>query len=252
MNHCSLTLYLTRCGVVVIAMAALIWTASAAAPIKITIQVASPADLTVEIDALLTAIQESTKSTESYSEHQTQLKRQSIQIAVFAQTLAEHEIDSPLKKSAPSLRNASLSLVRSTTFDEATQAVARISEAMEGKHSGTPAVEIEWNKLARASAVMPLLKERSEAVRKGLRRPKDAEIESRNAMAMAVLALTLHGDTHLAKTPADKTAWQDYCLEVQSHMSQAAAAIKTRDASAVDHFRMGMEACDKCHQKFKP
>jgi hypothetical protein len=127
-----------------------------------------------------------------------------------------------------------------------------MGEAMEGKHSGTPVVEIDWNKLTRANAVMPMLKERSEAVRKGLRRPKDTEIESRNAMAMAVLALTLHGDSHLAKTPADKTAWQDYCLELQAHMSQAAAAIKSRDAAAVEHFRMGMEACDKCHQKFKP
>lgn len=252
LRRCTLSLLIIRCVCVVLLGILVAWSAMAAAPVKINSDIATPVDLTAEIDALLTTIQESALSPESYAEKQQQLKRQSLQIAVFAQSLAEHEVESPLKKSAPSLRNASLALARASAYDEAIQALTRMREAMEGKLSGTPAVEIEWSKLARTSTIMPILKERSEAIRRSLRRPKDADVESRNAMAIAILALATHGDLHLAKTPIDRTLWQEACLDLQTNMSRAATAIKTRDSAAADHFRLGMEACDKCHQKFKP
>lgn len=239
-------------GCIVVIGLFIVWTANAAAPVKINTEIASPVDLTAEIDSLLTTIRESTLTAESYADQQQQVKRNAIQIAIFAQTLAEHETESPLKKSAPALRNASLALVRTTSYEEGLQSLARMREAMEGKLSGTPAVDIEWSKLASASMLMPILKARSESIRRNFRRPKDPDVESRNATAIALLALATHGDLHLAKTPAERTAWQDACLELQTNMSRAASAIKGRDSSAADHFRLGMEACDKCHQKFKP
>ena len=252
MKRCNLAQLIIWCVFVALAGTSINWSADAASPVKMNAEVVSPADLTAEIDALLTTIQESTLSAESYAERQQQRNRAAIQIAVFAQSLAEHEVESPLKKSAPGLRNASLALTRAASYEEGMQSLARIREAMEGKLSGTHAVDIEWNKLARTSTLMPILKERSESIRRGLRRPKDANVESRNAMAIALLALAAHGDLHLAKTPADRIVWQDACLELQTNMSLVATAIKTRDSSAPDHFRLGMEACDKCHQKFKP
>ena len=228
------------------------WAAMAAPPVKITSEVATPVDLTAEVVALSSSIEQAVETPESFDEQRESLKRKALQIAILAQALAEHEMDSPLKKSAPGLRNAALALARTTTVEEARQTKARLNEALEGKLSGTPAVEAEWGKLTRAGSLMPVLKERSDAIRRALRRPKDPELESRNAMTIAVLILAVHGDTGSAKNAADKSAWQEISLELQGHMSRAAAAIKARDSSTADHFRLGMEACDKCHLKFKP
>ena len=224
----------------------------AAAPTTMTSNVASPGDLTAEVHTLLTSVEQSLDSVDSYNNRHESMKRQALQIALLAQGLAEHESDSPLKKPAPAMRNASLMLSRAGSFDEATQALGRLKEARDGKATGTPAVEADWGKLARAGTWMSLMKERAEATRRGLRRPKDPEADSRNTMVIALMSLAVHGDTQAVKNPADRPAWQEICLELQGHMSRATKAIKTRDNSAADHFRMGMEACDKCHQKFKP
>jgi hypothetical protein len=141
---------------------------------------------------------------------------------------------------------------RANGHEDAMTIFPRLSDAMAGKLSGTPATEIEWGKLARASSLMSMMKERSEAVRRGLRRPKNPDIESRQALAIALMAMSVHGDLQSVKNQADRPAWQEASLELQGHMSKAAAAIKAADGTAADHFRMGMEACDKCHLKFKP
>ena len=229
-----------------------VWAANAAPPLKITADVASIADLTAESQALLTSIEQSLATEESYNGRREPLRRQAIQIAIFAQALAEHDGDSPEKRTAPGLRDSALGLARAMSFDEASQALPSVKAALAGQQRGTPTVEADWGKLARAGTLMHVMKERSEAIRRGLRRPKDPEVESRHATAIALMILVVHGDTHAVKSPVDKQAWQDICLELQGHMSLAAAAIKTRDNSAADHFRLGMEACDKCHQKFKP
>ena len=229
-----------------------VWSVYAAAPVKITPEVASVADLTAEAHTMLTSVEQMLASAESYNERHDQLKQQAVQIAIFAQALTEHEGESPLKKSAPSLRNAGLALARAKSYEEAGPVLPRLKEAMEGKISGTPAADAEWGTLARAATLMHTMKERSEAIRKGLRRPKDPDLESRNATAIALMILAVHGDTQAVKNAADKPVWQEMCLEVHGQMSLTAAAIKTRNSSAADHFRLGMEACDKCHQKFKP
>jgi len=234
-------------GILVIA-----WAVNAAPPVKMTADVALIEDLTAESQGLLTSIEQFLATEESYNDRREQLKRQAVQIAIFAQALAEHVDDSPVKTSAPGARNAALELARSTSFEEASQALPNLKMAVEGKTRGTPAVEADWGKLANRGLLMHAMKERTEAIRRALRRPKDPDVESRHAMAIALMILSVHGDTRTAKTPADKSAWQETCLELQGHMSKAAMAIKTRNESAADHFRLGMEACDKCHQKFKP
>ena len=150
------------------------------------------------------------------------------------------------------LVDAALAVAKAGSMKESAEQVAVIKQGLEGTTAGTAVREFDWTRLARSGAMMGAMKERSEAIRRGLRRPKDPAAESRQPLAIALMALVLHGDTHAVKDPSDKPAWQEACLELQGHMSRAAAAIKSRDGSAVDHFRMGMEACDKCHQKFKP
>lgn len=229
-----------------------VFAAMAAAPVKITPEVAAIADLTAEIQTLLTTIEERVTSMESYNDYRDQLKRQSLQIAILSQALAEHESDSMMKKSAPSLRNAALTLARASSHEEAMQVLPRLKEARDGKSTGTPAIDAEWEKLGRASTLMHAMKERSESIRRALRRPKEPEAESRHAMVIGLMALAVHGDLQAVKNPADRGLWQEICVDLQGHMSLAAAAIKARDTAAADHFRLGMEACDRCHQKFKP
>ena len=92
----------------------------AAAPTKITSAVASPGDLTAEVHTLLTSVEQSLDSVDSYNNRHESMKRQALQIALLSQGLAEHESDSPLKKPAPAMRNAALMLSRVGSFDEAT------------------------------------------------------------------------------------------------------------------------------------
>ena len=223
----------------------------AAPPNRLTTASVAPEDLTAEIRGLLTAI-EAGLSSDAFREHLQQRTRQATQIAIFSQALADHESETPLKKYAADMRDAALALTKSLTPEDTTAQVAIIRNALAGKSSGTAPREMDWSHLAKASAMMGAMKERSEAVRRGLRRPRDPDVESRHALAIALMSLVVHGDTHAVKNPDDQPLWQETSLELHRHLSRAAASIKSRDPSAADHFRLGMEACDKCHEKFKP
>jgi hypothetical protein len=241
-------------GVIAMAAMSLVtigWVATAALPIKITNDVATPADLEAEVQSLLKSIEPLMVSAESYRDGQEQLKRQSVQIAILAQALAQHESDSPLKPAAESLRNAALGLSRASNSDEAGRLFAAIQSAAEGKTVATDAAS-EPPKIASASSMMHAMKQRAETIRKSFRKPKDPEVESRHAMMIALMSLCVHDDSRAVKNPDVLPQWKAASLEVQQHMSRAAIAIKTRHESAANEFRLGMEACDKCHLQFKP
>lgn len=241
-------------GVIAMATISLVtigWVATAALPIKITNDVASPADLVAEVQSLLKSIEPSMASPESYRDGHEQLKRQSVQIAILAQAIAQHEGDSPLKPAAESLRNAALGLSRAGSFDEAGRLLTAVKLASEGKPVAADPVP-EPARIASASSMMHAMKQRAEALRKSFRRPKDPEEESRHAMMIALMSLCVHDDSRAVKSPEDVPQWKAASLEVQQHMSRAALAIKTRHESGAIEFRLGMEACDKCHLQFKP
>ena len=241
-------------GVFAVVSLITVWVA-AAPPAKITSEVALTVDITAEVHSLLTFIESSLASGELYNERRDQVRRQAIQVAILAQASADHDALSIWKESAPELRDAALVLARSKSLplEEAAMSLEKAKEAIAGKLSGRPAAEADWGKLASTGTLMSIMKERTELIRKGLRKPKDPAVESRNAMVVSIMALALHNTTHALKDPAEKPAWQEICMELQVHMSRAADAVRSKDpGSAADHFRMGMEACDKCHQKFKP
>lgn len=225
-------------------------TALAAPPAKLS-EVASTDDLEAEVAARLSDIELALASTGSYSERLDSMRRSATHLAICAQALAEHESDSKLKAAGPDLRDAALAIARSTSFDDATKTLPALKSASAGKASGTATVEYDWSKLSRRGAVMSALKSRSESLRRAMRKPGDPVEDSRHATAMALLALVAHGDTHAVKDPADKPRWRELSLELQRHMTKAATAIKARDESAPDHFRLGMETCNTCHEKFK-
>ena len=228
------------------------WFAALAAPPTKLSEVASTDDLVAEITARLSDIEQALASAESYRERLDSMRRSATHLAICAQALAEHEADSKLKPSGPDLRDAALVIARSRSYDEATKTLSALKAAAGGMASGTATIEYDWGKLARLGSVMSALKSRSESLRRAMRKPGDPAEDSRHATAIALLALVAHGDTHALKDPADKPRWQELSLEVQRHFTKAATAIKARDESAADHFRLGMEACNTCHEKFKP
>ena len=226
-------------------------TALAAPPTKLS-EVASTDDLMAEATARLSDIEQALESAESYRERLDSMRRSATHLAICAQALAEHEADSKLKQSGPDLRDAALVIARSQSYDEARKTLPALKSAAGGKSRGTAKVEYNWSELSRFGSVMSVMKSRSESLRRAMRKPGDPAEDSRHATAIALLALVAHGDTHAVKDPADKPRWQELSLEVQRHFTKAATAIKARDESAADHFRLGMEACNTCHEKFKP
>ena len=228
------------------------WLTALAAPPTRVSEVASTDDLVAEAAARLSDVEQALVSAESYRERLDSMRRSATHLAICAQALAEYESDSKLKGSGPDLRDAALAIARSTSFDDATKTLPALKAATSGKVSGTAKVEYDWSKLSRRGAVMSAMKSRSESLRRAMRKPGDPAEDSRHATAIALLALVAHGDTHAVKDPADKPRWQELSLEVQRHFTKAATAIKAGDESAADHFRLGMEACNTCHEKFKP
>lgn len=225
-------------------------TALAAPPVKLS-EVASTDDLLAEVAARLSEIEQALVSAESYKELLDSMRRSATHLAICAQALAEHDVDSKLKSSGPDLRDAALAIAHSRTYDAASQSLAVLKTAAAGQVGGTAKVEFDWSGLSRFGSVMSAMKSRSESLRRAMRRPGDPVEDSRHATAIALLALVAHGDTHAVKDPADRPRWRELSLEVQRHFTQAATAIKTKDESAADHFRLGMEACNACHEKFK-
>ncbi len=250
-----MTVTVLRCWILLVVAVAVVvtgWlTVLAAPPTKLS-EVASTDDLVAEATARLTDVEQALASAESYKERLDSMRRSATYLAICAQALAEHEADSKLKQSGPDLRDAALAIARSRSYDEATKALPALKAAAAGKASGTVTVEYDWSKLARLGSVMSAMKSRSESLRRAMRKPGDPTEDSRHATAIALLALVAHGNTHAVKNPDDKPRWRELSLEVQRHFTKAATAIKAKDESAGDHFRLGMEACNTCHEKFKP
>lgn len=229
------------------------WTTVAAPPTHITSEVASISDVTAEVHSLLTSIEQALSSEESYKDRRIQVKRSALQIQILGQALSDHDEPSDGKKSASSLQQGATELSTAGSLDAARQAVRRIRESLDGNISNLPVVAGDWGKIASTGTLMGLMKERAELIRKGLRRPRDPAVDSRHAMMISLMILAVHDDTRAVKSPVDKQIWQAACLELQSHFSQASTALrKMETAAAAEHFRLGMETCDRCHEKFKP
>ena len=241
-----------RWVLLVVAVVVTGWLTALAAPPTRLSDVASTDDLVAEVAVRLSEIEQALASAESYRERLDSMRWSATHLAICAQALAEHEADSKLKPSGPDLRDVALALANSRSHAEASQSLIALKAAYSGKVSGMAKVEYDWSKLARLGSVMSAMKSRSESLRRAMRKPGDPAEDSRHATAIALLGLVAHGDTHAVKNPADKPRWQELSLEVQRHFTQAATAIKARDESAADHFRLGMETCNTCHEKFKP
>jgi hypothetical protein len=224
--------------------------AFASAPLPLD-KVISAEDLIAEAAATGATIEPYLASAEAYMQNVDKLKPSASLLAVIGQALAEHPQETKLKSAGPSLREASILIARSKTYEEAKAAWPQVQAALQGQATGQPAVEFDWAKLSKMHPAMEEMNARGTALRRLLRRPKDPAADSRNAAVIALLAVTAHADTHEVKNPVDTPKWHEFATALQQHMSAAAAAIKAKDAAAgTKHFQAGMETCNKCHEVF--
>ncbi len=224
----------------------------AAAPVKIE-KVAPAADLVLEAEAKIQSLEAALESNDTYLQgKKTQIPTDAGVLAVLAQAIAESSEDSALKKSAPALRDAAISVAQSTSFDAAKAGLAAVKEAHGGK-AGTAKLDHEWNKLARLGKVMTEVQKRTGKIRKNVRKaPTDANAASRDASVVAVLALAAHDDTHEVKDPAQVPKWKGFALEMQTSMSAVAAGFKANDAAATKSaFEKAGKSCSECHDAFR-
>ena len=238
-------------GVATLMFVGVIFAAPRADQIKLS-EVVSTDDLAAEIQATVIEIEKGLASREAFQETSANLRRSAIQMSVFAQALAQHDGESKLKATAPQLRDASLQFSKSNSYDAALKNLTALKQTLDGSGGTSGTAEYDWSNLASLRTLMDSLRDRTDQVRKALRRPKDPISESRHAAMMAVLALAVEAHGDRIDQAEQKSAWQTASRNFQQSMTKTATALRNRTSeSALESFTAAHDACDRCHETFK-
>lgn len=223
----------------------------AGSPVKLS-DVISTADLEAEIEAKMSEIDTILASQNTFQESTAKLRLNAVQLTILSQALAEHGDAPKLKSVAPAMRDAARQLAQAGSFDDAKTGMIALRSAIDGHGPSNAAPDYDWSKLARLRQVMESLRDRTDQIRRAMRKSKDPAAESRHASVMAVLGLSIAAHADGAKNPSDRTAWSEFSLEFQREMTKTAVALRQQDKPAVlEHFKAAQDACEKCHEKFK-
>ena len=228
-----------------------VWSVCAAPVVKLS-EVVSREDLEAEVAAKIAEIEVATASEDAYQAAKGKLHQTTAQLSVLCQALAESDVETKTKSTAALMRDRALEFGHPSSLDQARQLLNSLKAASEFNANPTAKLEYNWAKLAGKRTLMDSLRERTDQVRKSMRRPKDAVVEGRHASVMAVLALAIAAQADELPNAADRPLWTDWSLELQREMTLTAAAIRSKDAPTVlEHFKAAQTACDRCHEKFK-
>lgn len=227
----------------------------AASPVKIK-EVAPGADLVIEADAKIKALEEALADNAKYQEAKaSSLPRDAGVLAILSQAILESEDKPAWKAAAADVREGAIAIWNSKSFEDAKKGLDAVKAAAGGASAGAKP-EAEWNKLSKLGALMKEVNARNGKLRRATRKlpEKDEELAqtARDASVLAVLALVTHEDTHEVKNDAEKPLWQQQSKEFQAQMTAAATAFKAKDAaSAKKSFDAANKACNDCHKKFR-
>jgi hypothetical protein len=215
-------------------------------------EVAAVTDLIAVLEAKVSEIEADLVSAEAYQAARTRLRLGTVQLAVIAEAVAEHDDESKLKTSGASIRAAALQIGAASSFEQARAALDALHLALDGKAPAATSADYDWANLGRTRLLMESLRERTEQVRKAIRRSKDPVAESRQATTMAVLAVAVAAHADDFEKEADRMAWQKWSLDCQRELTRTAQSLREKDAAGVlSHFTAAQVACDKCHEQFK-
>ena len=225
----------------------------AAPPVKIK-EVAPVADLVTEADAKIKLIEGHLENETTFDEvkKDRKLATDAYVLAILAQGVAEHDDASAWKATAADVREAARQVGSAKTYDDAKKAFATLKEAHAGKGSGAK-VEADWAKVGRLGRTMVEVSKRQTKLRRATKKlPEDTSEAARDASVLAVLALTIHADTHEVKNPADKPEWYKLSDEFRGIAMDLNKSLVAKDAegSKAAFNKLG-KSCQTCHDKFK-
>ena len=239
-------------GIALIGIALIGITALSAAPAIKFSEVVSIEDLTAEIPLAIDEIERSLISEESFEKSAAKSRRLAVQLAIFAQALTEHDQDSSLKSRGPAVRDAAIQFSQTQAYPDARRHFESLKGFVDGEGSAIAKIEYDWSQLGSPRLLMDAMRDRSDVIRKGLRRPKDPVFESRQAAMMAVLALAIDEQANRWKNAEERPFWHSVSRDLQRSLTQTAQAIRSQDGSAaLQNFTAAHAACDRCHEKLK-
>jgi hypothetical protein len=221
-------------------------------PVKLS-TVAPVADLVAEAEAKVELIEGYLKDEKTYSGMKKKKIPQAASVlACLGQAIAEHPQKSDVKAAGADLRDASLGIIKSTSYQEARDTFGRIKLALAGQSNGEAKTEHNWHQLIDLHRLMDEVNARNSKVRRVVRRSRDPRKDSLHATTLAVLALAIHADTHMVKDEKDIPRWQELSLDFQKSMTTIASALKEKDKDgAREAYLKAKQSCNHCHDAFR-
>jgi len=220
-------------------------------PIPVS-DVASVEELSSIIAASVQDIEQALASEQSYRDRMDSMKRSLRLLILSAHCLSEKPINT--KQGQPvgaDLRDAAIALRAASSYEESLKAWLIVKSAASGQAIGRSKADTRWKDLVDFGTAMSSLKAHSESLRRAIRKPGEPEVDSRHAMAMALYAMVVYDHSERLKSESEQVKWKELSKDVQMNLTNTARSIKSRDGSAGMHFRLGMEACNTCHETFK-
>ncbi len=174
-------------------------------------------------------------------------------VAMLGQAIGEHPDASPLKSRGGSIRDAAAALKQARSYAASKQAWPRLQTALAGEGPEVAVTPTGWTQFGGLGGLMSELNGRTMRLRRAVRFPKDPVVESRDALALAMLATATRATLPRNKSAAELADWAAHCDHMQQHLVRMSAFIREKKTTeARDAFATGMESCQKCHDQFKP
>ena len=214
-------------------------------------EIVSVEDLETEMDAKYRELTDAMSSLEKWQATTQQRRYLTTQLSIICQSLVLHGGQSSRKNDAAILRDAVLKIGKTENFEAAQLDFKQLQMNLNG--GSVAPVEIPtWRSLRSTHTLMESLRERTDQIRKSLRRSKDVQAESRQAMTMALIGIAIADHAMELPDAIDQDSWRNWSIELQSEMTKTATAIRTGDRnSALESFKSAQVTCDRCHERFK-
>jgi len=208
-------------------------------------------------DEKIVALEKYVATPEAYDKSAQKLRRDAGMVAVLAQAIAEHDQDSPRKKSAVPLRDAALKLAAATNVDDAKQWLKEVQQAQVGKGIGND-VSMDWAQLIKFESLMNEVALRNRSVGRAVRKMRRGlDQKARNEVAndadiLAVLAMVAAADTHPVKDKTTIADWKNFANKQRAAAIATAAAFRENDAKRVKSAYTSLsKTCSGCHKAYR-
>ncbi len=213
-------------------------------------------DLGVEIGYCISQLDETLAKKEDFEgAGQSRVAKQGSVLATICLTLAMHDSDTPLVKSAPAMLAAAQSLVKADNYEAAKEALANLHKAADSKLDGLPTAPREWKPVAPLGLLMkqvPFINSTLKKYVQGDRFKSRTAISAPAAATLAAIAQATMADTSAATKPGEAAQWEQLCIEMRDAAGSVNQAIHAGDAEKKDKALAALsKSCTDCHAQFR-